>query len=61
MTKIETRTEPEKIEVINKLLKEVYRLVEELEHQVREDLHQFKQGRETDDPPTKEVKDLAGE
>ena len=41
----------EKIEVINKLLEEVYRFVADMEQQVREDLHGFKQGIETEDNP----------
>jgi hypothetical protein len=46
----------EKTKIINKLLEEVYRFVEELEQQVREDLHRLKQGIETDNTPTMEVK-----
>lgn len=42
----------EKTEIINKLLEEVYRFVEELEQQVKADLHRFKQEIETDDTPT---------
>jgi phage-related protein len=41
----------EKTEIINKLLKELNHFVEELEQQVREDLHGFKQGIKTDDTP----------
>jgi formyltetrahydrofolate synthetase len=36
----------EKTEIINKLLEEVYHFVEELEQQVRENLHNLKQGME---------------
>lgn len=41
----------EKTEIINKLLEEVYRFVADMERQVREDLHGFKQGIETEDNP----------
>jgi uncharacterized membrane protein len=51
----------EKTEVINTLLEELHRFVEELEQQVREDLHRFRQGIETEDIPTKEVNHSAGE
>jgi uncharacterized membrane protein len=44
----------EKTEIINKLLDEVYRFVEDLEQQVREDLHSFKQEIETNDNTTTE-------
>ena len=46
----------EKTEIINKLIEEVYRFVEELEQQARENLHHFKQGIETENIPTMEVK-----
>jgi hypothetical protein len=48
----------EKTEIINKLLKELYRFVEELEQQARGDLHCFKQGIETEDTPGMEIKHL---
>ncbi|MBD0362029.1 MAG: hypothetical protein ICV55_04495 [Coleofasciculus sp. C3-bin4] len=51
----------EKTEIINKLLEEVYRFVEELEQQVRADLHRFNQEIETEDTPTIEVKHSARE
>jgi uncharacterized membrane protein len=51
----------EKTEIINTLLEEVYRFVEELEQQVRSDLNRFNQEIETDDTPTIEVKHSAGE
>jgi hypothetical protein len=51
----------EKTEIINTLLKEVYRFVEELEQLVRSDLQHFKQEIETDDTPTIEVKHSAAE
>ncbi|HEY9674147.1 MAG TPA: hypothetical protein V6D11_22095 [Waterburya sp.] len=46
----------EKTEVINKLIEEVYLFVEELEQQVRRDLYGLKQGIETENTPTMEVK-----
>jgi hypothetical protein len=46
----------EKTEVINKLIEEVYFFVEELEQQVRRDLYSLKQGIETENTPTMEVK-----
>ena len=51
----------EKTEVINTLLEELHRFVEELEQQVRSDLPSFNQEIETDDTPTIEVKHSAGE
>ncbi len=51
----------EKTEAIDKLLEDVYRFVEELEKQVREDLHRFKLGGETDNTPPLEVKHSAEE
>ena len=50
----------DKIEMINKSIEEVYRFVEELEQQVREDLHRFKPTGETDDTHTIKIKYTAG-
>ena len=50
--KIDPGIELEKTEIINKLLEEVYRFIEELEQQAREDLKRLKKGIETDDNPT---------
>ena len=51
----------EKTEIINKLLEELSCFVEELEQQARKDLHGFKQGIETDDTASRDVKHSAGE
>jgi uncharacterized membrane protein len=52
--KIDPGIEVEKTETINKLIEEVYRFIEELEQQAREDLKRLKKGIETDDNPTME-------
>ncbi|MBD2017885.1 hypothetical protein H6F96_28485 [Microcoleus sp. FACHB-53] len=51
----------EKTEIINKSIEELYRFVEELEQQVRKDLHRFKPTEETDDTPTIKIKYGVGE
>lgn len=51
----------EKIEMINKSIEELYRFIEELEQQVREDLHGFQPTGETNDTPTITIKYAAGE
>ena len=53
---IEPGINVENAEIINKLIEELYCFVEELEQQVRADLHNFQQGIETEDIPLMEVK-----
>ena len=44
----------DKIEFINQVIAEVYRFLEDIEQQVREDLQRFKQEIENEDSPTVE-------
>lgn len=51
----------EKTKIINQSIEELYRFIEELEQQVREDLHRFQPTGEIDDTPTIKIKYAAGE
>lgn len=52
---IEPDVNVENTEIINKLIEELYCFVEELEQQVRVDLHGFQRGIETEDISLMEV------
>jgi uncharacterized protein YukE len=51
----------EKTKIINQSIEELYRFIEELEQQVREDLHRFQPTGEIDDTPRIKIKYAAGE
>lgn len=53
--KIEPSLQGDKNLTLNQLFEEVYRFIEELEQQVRGDIHRFQQGIEPDQTTTSEA------